>query len=241
MDSPCSRPASSDGFTSVELVVAAAIVVSVFLFTLGYLHIIVRRERTKAAVREIYGLVLATRMQAVRRGATVVLQIDLRKRELITWAEQAPPNFVRDASEPTLSVQALPPFLVFRSVDGLVDDPSSVAFDGYSGDASLVDRVVFRSNGSLVLPEASNSAPPARPATVTDAVPATSVTCRADGCRGIFLADRADGGSHRNLFRISVDDFGRVGKASLLKWLPPGQGGNSGERNFVPPPWKWVD
>lgn len=241
MHSRGSRPASSGGFTSVELIVAAAIVVSVCLFTLGYLHVIVRRERMKTAVREIYALVLATRMQAVRRGATVVLEIDLRKREITTWADDSPANFVRDASERVLSAQPLPPVLVFRSVDGRVDDSSSVAFDGYSGDASLVDRVVFRSNGGLVIPEAPNSAPPSRPATVTGEVPATSVTCRLEGCRGIFASDRPGGGTHRNLFRISVDDFGRVGKVSLLKWLPPEQGGNSGERNFVPPPWKWVD
>jgi Type II transport protein GspH len=241
MDSPRSRPASSSGFSSVELVVAAAITVSVCLFTFAYLHTIVRRERMKAAVREIYSRVLATRMQAVRRDATVVLEVDVAKRELTTWADQSPPNFVRDDSEPVLSVQGLPPFLVLRAVDGSVDGPNSVAFDGYAGDASLVDRIVFRSNGGVVRPEASNSAPPARPGTATADVPPTSVNCRADGCRGIFLSDPSNTGSRRNLFRISVDDFGRVGKVSLLKWLPPEQGGNSGERDFVPPPWKWVN
>jgi type II secretion system GspH-like protein len=241
MDSLRSRPASSSGFTSVELIVAAAIVVSVFLFTFAYLHTIVRRERMKAAVREIYALVLAARMQAVRRDANVVLRIDAAGREMTSWAEQAPANFVRDESEPVLSFYRMPDFLVLRAIDGEVDDPASVAFDGYAGDASLVDRIVFRSNGGLLLPEANNSVPPARPGKATGNVPVTSVNCRADGCRGIFLSDRARPGPGRNLFRISVDDFGRVGKASLLKWLPPEQGGNSGERDFVPPPWRWVD
>jgi Tfp pilus assembly protein FimT len=241
MDSPRPRPVSSSGFSSVELVVAAAITLSVCLFTFAYVHTIVRRERMKAAVREIYSLVLATRMQAVRRDATIVLEIDVAERELTAWADQSPQNFVRDDSEAVLSVQALPPFLVLRAVDGGVDGPNSVAFDGYAGNSSLVDRIVFRSNGGVLFPEASNSAPPGRPGTATADVPTTSVNCRASGCRGIFLSDRSDGGPRRNLFRISIDDFGRVGKASLLKWLPPEQGGNSGERDFVPPPWKWVD
>lgn len=241
MDSRGSRPASSAGFTSVELIVAAAIVVSVFLFTLAYLHTIVRRERMKTAVREIYALVLATRMQAVRRSANVVLQIDLARRELTSWAETSPANFVLDDSEPILSYYHLPDFLVLRTVQGEVDDANSVAFDEYAGDASLVDRIVFRTNGGLVIPEASNSAPPGRPAKTTVAVPVTSVNCRTGGCRGIFLSDRTNTGARRNLFRISVDDFGRVGKASLLKWVPPEQGGNNGEQDFVPPPWKWVD
>jgi hypothetical protein len=135
----------------------------------------------------------------------------------------------------------LPRDLVFRSVSGTVDGPDSVAFDDYLGDPSLVDRIVFRSDGSLVVPQAANSQPPFRPLSYGANVPAGSVNCAAAGCRGIFVADRGDGGADRNLFRISVDDYSRIGKTSLLKWLPPERGGNSGERNFVPPPWKWVD
>jgi hypothetical protein len=241
MNSRGSAPVWTAGFTSVELVVAMAIVVSVFLFTLAYLHTILRRERTKSTVRDIYSLVLATRMQAVRRDATVVLEVDLARREMTAWADASPSNFVRDDGEQVIGVRPIPPFLSLQAVEGPVNGPDSVAFDQYGGDVELVDRIVFRSNGGLLLPQAPNSAPPARPKRFTSDVPASSVNCRDAGCRGIFLADRPGGGPNRNLFRISVDDFGRVGKASLLKWLPPGQGGNSGERNFVPPPWKWVD
>jgi hypothetical protein len=241
MNSRGTAPVSSGGFTSVEFVVAMAIVVSVCLFTLAYLHTILHRERMKATVRDIYSAVLETRMQAVRRDANVVLEIDLERRQMTAWADRAPGNFLRDDSEPLLGIRPLPTFLSLRSIEGPVDGPDSVAFDQYGGDPSLVDRIVFRSNGGLLLPEGANSEPPVRPRRFTGDVPATSVNCRDTGCRGIFLADRSAGGPNRNLFRISVDDFGRVGKASLLKWLPPDQGGNSGERNFVPPPWKWVD
>lgn len=225
----------------MELVVAMAIVVSVCLFTLAYLHTILHRERIKGTVRDIHSFVLLTRMHAVRRDANVVLEFDLARRQMTAWADNSPSNFVHDRDEPLLGVRPLPTFISLRSVEGPVDGPDSVAFDEYAGDPRLVDRIVFRSNGGLLLPQAPNSEPPVRPQRFTSDVPATSVNCRDTGCRGIFLADRPGGGPHRNLFRISVDDFGRVGKASLLKWLPPEQGGNSGERNFVPTPWKWVD
>jgi hypothetical protein len=241
MNSRGYRLASESGITSVEMVVATAIFASVFLFTLGYLYTIVHRERMKTAVREIYSLTLATRMQAVRRDSNVVLQIDIANRELTSWADAPPSNFVRDASEPILNAYRVPVYVSFRALTGPLDGPDSIAFDGYGGEASLVDRLVFRSNGSLLPPQAANSRPATRPAEFTADVPSGSVNCRSVGCRGIFLADRAADGSSRNLFRISVDDFARIGKASLLKWLPPEQGGNSGERDFVPPPWKWED
>src|SRR5437867_11360878 len=190
MSSRGTRPVSEGGFTSVELIVAMAIVVSVFVFTIAYLHTIMRRERMKTAVREIYSQVLAARMQAVRRDANVVLRIDLAKRELTAWAESAPGNFVRDESEKVLSVQPLPTLVSVRSVAGPVDGPDGIAFDEYAGNPALVDRIVFGSNGGLVIPQAANSRPPGKPARITGDVPATSVNCPASGCRGIYLADR---------------------------------------------------
>jgi hypothetical protein len=48
--------------------------------------------------------------------------------------------------------------------------------------------------------------------------------------------------TERDVFRISIDDFGANGKVSVLKWLPPVHGGNAGEANFVPgSPWIWLD
>jgi len=38
-----------------------------------------------------------------------------------------------------------------------------------------------------------------------------------------------------------VEDFGRTGRASLLKWLPTSDGDNAGENNYVPGPWVWAD
>lgn len=228
-------------FKSIETVVAMAILASVCLFAGAYFYTILRRERIKAAAREVHLLVLAARMQAVRRERYVVLQVDVGSRELVSWIDEPPENFERDPSERALGSYRIPEAVALRSVGGDVDGPDSVSFDTYQWNDALVDRIVFRGDGSLVMPQALNSRPPVRPRTVTASVPSTSINCPSAGCRGIFLADRSGRGTGRNVFRISVDDFGRVGKTSLLKWLPPGHGGNSGERDFTPPPWKWVD
>ncbi|MEP6470931.1 MAG: prepilin-type N-terminal cleavage/methylation domain-containing protein [Acidobacteriota bacterium] len=234
-------PYSEQGFTVIEVLVAMAILASVCLFMSAYLHTIIKRERTKATVREVSTMVLSARMQALRRECNVVLQIDPVAHDITSWADSLPLNLVRDRGEMVLSYLRLPASVSLRSVAGVVDGPDSVSFDEYQNDATLVDRIVFRSDGSLLVPQAPNSRVPDRPVTYSANVPSMSVNCRVTGCRGIFIADRSDGGTSRNLFRIGVDDFGRTGKPSLLKWLPPEQGGNGGERNFVPPPWKWTN
>jgi prepilin-type N-terminal cleavage/methylation domain-containing protein len=236
------RPRHSEqGLTAIEVLVALAIVGAVCLFTSAYLHTILRRERTKAIVREISSMVLSARMQAIRRDCNVVVHVDPVAHDITTWVDGLPLNLVRDPGETVLRYYRLPASVSLRSVSGGLDGPDSVAFDQYANDAALVDRIVFRADGSLLVPQAPNSLPPDRPVTYTENVPPLSVNCRLTGCRGVFVADRRDGGPSRNLFRVSVDDFGKTGKTSLLKWLPPEQGGNGGERNFVPPPWKWVD
>ena len=232
---------SEQGLTAIEVLVALAIMAAVCLFTSAYLHTILKRERTKATVREISSLVLAARMQALRRDCNVVVHIDPVAHDIISWIDALPMNLVRDPGETVLNYFRLPGSVSLRSVGGGIDGPDSVAFDQYANDTTLVDRIVFRADGSLLVPQAANSRPPERPLTYTENVPPLSVNCRLTGCRGVFVADRRDGGASRNLFRVSVDDFGKTGKTSLLKWLPPEQGGNGGERNFVPPPWKWVD
>jgi hypothetical protein len=227
--------------TAIEVLVALAILASVCLFMSAYLHTIIKRERTKATVRQISTLVLSARMQALRRDCNVVVHIDPVAHDITSWIDALPMNLVRDRGERVLSYFRLPRGVWLRSINGKLEGPDSVSFDEYQNDETLVDRIVFRADGSLVIPQAANSRPPDRPVTYTADVPSMSVNCRVTGCRGVFIADRSQGGSSRNLFRVGVDDFGRTGKPSLLKWLPPDQGGNGGEWNFVPPPWKWID
>ncbi|MEO8347576.1 MAG: hypothetical protein ABI610_01590 [Acidobacteriota bacterium] len=228
-------------FKSIETVVAMAILASACLFAGAYFYTILRRERIKAAAHGVHQLVLSARMQAVRRERYVVLQVDVGSRELASWIDDPPQNFVRDPGERFLGSYRIPEAVAFRSVGGSVGGSDSVSFDKYQWNDALVDRIVFRGDGSLVIPQATNSRPPVRPRAVTASVTSTSINCPPAGCRGIFLADRSGRGTGKNVFRVSVDDFGRIGRVSLLKWLPPGHGGNAGERDFTPPPWEWVD
>jgi hypothetical protein len=235
MSSTGARTGFARVFQSIETVVAIAIFGAVSLFAGAYLYTILHRERIKGTARNVHSLVLGSRLQALRLERYVVLGVDVGARELVSWVDDPPENFERDRDERVLASFRIPEPVALRAVGGPVGGPDSVSFDKYQWNDALVDRIVFRGDGSLVNPQAPNSRPPMRPARVTTSVPSASVNCPPAGCRGIFLADG------RNVFRVSVDDFGRIGRVSLLKWLPPGHGGNAGERDFTPPPWKWVD
>jgi Tfp pilus assembly protein FimT len=192
---------------------------------------VMRHSRLRSAVREIYSIVLATRMQAVKRNSQVVMFVDLAHNRVVTWADKTPYNYVQDANEPTINSYVVPAYVYFESV----------SFDTYEGSKKRVDEIVFRGDGTLVQPENKSSRLASRPTPYTAIVPAGSVNCK-KACRGIYVSDKpaSDLGA-KNIFRISVDDFGPSGRASLLKLLPADQGANSGEVNYVPPPWTWVD
>ncbi len=248
-----SRSRAARGFTLVEMLVVLAIAAMVLAVATPWLYQAWKRQRLMSPVREIYSLVLATRMQAVKRNQDVVMFIDLPNRRITTWADcvvapcpggGVPRDYVQ-TGEPTINIYQIPSNIFFRfAPDGLaVNSPSAVAFDTYPGPAAaVVDSIVFRGDGTIVPPQCSWCAQPLKPATYTATVPQGSINCPATGCRGIYMADNGltGGTANRNVFRISVDDFGRTGKGSLLKWVPTGSG-NSGEHNYVPPVWDWVN
>lgn len=237
----------------VELVIVVALIGIMAAVAIPYILKVLRRQRFRGTVQEIYSLVLATRMQAVKRNQNVVMFIDLTNRRIVTWADNLPYNFKQDPgpappAEPTINIYNIPRYVYFRfAPDGAaVDDADSVAFDKYIGDASLTNLIVFQGDGTLVPPQAAGSGPPVKPSAITSTVPVGSINCNDVGgtgrCRGIYISDKPDTGDvpNRNTFRISVDDFGSTGKASFLKWIPspPGIGG---EKNYVPGPWIWAD
>ncbi len=228
------------GFNALEVMGALAIFSIVTSFAAELPRSVLKRERLKSAAREIHSLVLATRMEAVKRNRNVVLHVDLANRQITSWAESSPPNFVQDPGEKTIATYRVPGSAVFRGLSGPVDGPDAVAFDTYAGDRRLADRIAFQGDGTVVSPQAENSRPPGRPRFYGPEIPSSSVACAPSGCRGIFLSDRPNG-SERNLFRVSVDDAGYIGRVSLMKWVPAGRGGNPGEADFVPSPWGWID
>lgn len=230
--------ASHGGFNPLEVLGALAIFSVVTSFAAELPRSVLPRERVKSAAREIQTLVVATRMEAVRRNNEVVMRLDLQRREITSWAESGARNYEQDPGERTISSYRIPDSVVFRGLAGSVDGADAVAFDTYAGERDLTDRLVFRGDGSLLPPQAANSRVPGRPRVYGPTVPYSSVACPLSGCRGIFFSDRARNGPGRNLFRVSVDDAS-VGRVSLLKWVPPEHGGNAGEADFAPAPWNW--
>lgn len=237
----------SSGFTIIETLIVIVLIGITAVVCLPLINSTLRHERLRSTVREVYSIVLAARMQAVKRNTNVVVFFDLPNHNVTSWAETAPFNFVQDVGETTIQQYHVPDFVYFNfAPTGLsVNSPSAVAFDTYQGSAAKVNMVVFQGDGTLVAPQDAGSVRPLRPTAYTATVPNGSVNCNAAGgyARGIYMSDMTTIGdvNDRNTFRISVDDFGSSGKASLLKWLPTSEGGNAGEYDYVPSPWKWAN
>jgi prepilin-type N-terminal cleavage/methylation domain-containing protein len=233
---------ASRGFTLIETLIVIALIAITSLVAAPFISGYIRKERLRSGVREVYSMVLAGRMQAVKRNAQVIIQFDLPNHRVISWVDSNL-NYVQDAGEPTIASYSVPKNIYFRAAPngGAVDDTDAVAFDGYAGNPARVDMIVWRGDGSVLSPQAANSQRPVRPTSYTAVVPAGSINCTG-GCRGIYMSENQLTGdvNNRNVFRISVDDFGGTGKASLLKWVPTSQGANSGEVNYVPSPWSWA-
>ncbi len=230
---------------AVEGMVAIIVACIVALLAGPYLYRLWRRERLRVAAQEIYTLVVAARLKAVKMNQQVVMWIDPKTRQAVAWGDVPPYNFVQDPGEATVLRFRVRSGVFFRyAPSGEVNGPNSVAFDTYRGDPEVTDRIVFHPDGTLEAPQDPNSKAPMRPRAGIAGVPYGSINCNpGDSCRGIYISDRPGGGpeANRNTFRISVNDFGPTGRVSILKWLPASEGGNHGETNYVPPPWKWVD
>jgi Tfp pilus assembly protein FimT len=229
------------GFTAIEMIAVVVIGILMTAVAAPYVSRIFRRQRLMTVVREIESLVLASRMQAVRRNQQVVLKIDPANHAAWNWAD-VNNDFTQNAGEPTINQYTIPDYVFFRQApNGAgVNSQSAVAFDTYNGNTALVDMVVFQGNGTIIAPQNGSSQAPSRPSPYTAKVPHGSVDC-SPRCRGIYIADSPSGTNQpdRNCFRISVDDLGSTGRVSLLKWLPASRGANGGEVDYVPPPWEW--
>jgi prepilin-type N-terminal cleavage/methylation domain-containing protein len=233
------------GFTLAELLIVMTLIGIAAVVGTPFIFKIMRRERLRGHATEIYSQVLAARMQAVKRNTPVVLYFNLTTREVISWAEVAPFDYIQQPlTEPTIGYWQIPKYVLFTfAPGGATDGVNAVSFDTYLGNSGLKDRIIFQGDGSLLQPQDPNSARPAKPSTYTSTVPYGSINCVSNQCRGVYVSDADQSNDpHRNVFRISVDDFGISGKPSLLKYLPPSAGGNGGECNYVPgSPWPWLD
>lgn len=250
-----------DGFALAEGLVVLVIFAIVLLFTSQNMLRLIHRYQTTSAVREVYSLVLATRMLAVRSAQNAVVQFDIPGNQVRAWID-VNGNFVQDANEPTRLIFMVPPITRFAFPRG--GNQWDISFDGYNGDRTLTDRIVFRPDGTIVNPECTKCNSPRQIARTPSRnpypdVPFGSIDCRGTnvpstglpplhatwngnngfGCRGVYMT-RVIGTDtlSDDVFRISVDNFSR--SVSILKWIGPNTRGGV---LFVPPnpAWSWFD
>jgi prepilin-type N-terminal cleavage/methylation domain-containing protein len=245
--------ARSGGYSFIELLVVIAIFGLMVAVATPYFLKIGRHYRLLGQVHEIQSTLLAARMQAIKRNQQVVVQFFVSDATncpgggscAITFLDNNG-NFVQNIGEPTIGRYALAQQqrIFFLNPANPSDPTRGIAFDTYNGSGALVDLIAFRGDGTVVSPQAAYSVRPAKPGAYTVKVPSGSINCPAGDCRGIYITNDPNTAvvDNRDVFRISVDDFGSNGKVSVLKWLPTAHGGNAGEVNFVPgSPWIWLD
>jgi prepilin-type N-terminal cleavage/methylation domain-containing protein len=250
------------GFSIVELMVVLALVATATLFV-GTLTVrLYRRYCLFSAAKQVQYLVLATRMQAIRRNQNAVLFVDLANRRVFSFADPNG-NFAQDAGEPILNEFVVPPVVVFaRPPQNTVDGADAVSFDGYAGNVRLVDMIVFTPDGKIVPPQGNDSNAPRSPPSNPPDIPYGSIECRGTnvpstglpplhgqansnngmGCRGIFMGRLTANGTafSDDVFRISADDVGPSGRVTILKYI----GSQNREGLYFVPPnpgWIWFD
>jgi prepilin-type N-terminal cleavage/methylation domain-containing protein len=224
------------GYTLAELLIVLSLVGLVAMIAIPTAGKLIRHSTNLGAYSTVQQVLAGARLQAVKRGTNVVVEISLtptKQIRLRTFQDRANDrtsplpadelaaagNFVQDTGtfatspatdEPTLGDFTVPPGIHLWKSGGTKDDLlAAAAFDGYAGSPTVLDRIVFLPGGGIVPPEGSNSGLP-----------------NATGGRGIYFAD-APG---MNFFRVTVDSNFSA-KFRVDKFVP-GTG-------YVASGWKW--
>lgn len=222
----------------VELLIALVLLGFLCAVTVPLAGKMIRRARTFGALASIRQVFAVARLQAIRRGANVVVvasrsaegQIRLRTFQdrandfspVLPADEQAAAGNCRQDSgtfatspatdEPTLGDVAIETSVRFWKYGGAPDDlGDGMSFDTYAGDAGIVDRVVFLPTGGIQRPQD----------------PSNSFLPTAAGGRGLYFADW----SGLNFFRVTVDSD-LTGRIRSDKYQD-GQG-------YVASGWTWL-
>ncbi|HEU5250078.1 MAG TPA: type II secretion system protein [Thermoanaerobaculia bacterium] len=220
------------GFSLPELLVVISLSGLVALVALPAAGKIIRHSRDLGAFASVRQVLATARLQAVKHGANVVVEIRLtpeKQIQLRTFKDRANDtamplpadelaaagNFVQNTftdpikNEPTLGDFVVQGVSLWKQGGTKDDLGAAAAFDKYAGDASLVDRIVFLPGGGIVPPQDSGCGLPT-----------------SSGGRGIYFAD-SDG---KNFFRVTVDS-NLSGKFRVDKYVP-GTG-------YVSSGWTW--
>jgi type II secretory pathway pseudopilin PulG len=199
------------GVSLMELLIVIGILGALALLLAPTAGKLIRRSQTVAGYTSIRQALATARLQAVKRGANVVVEFSLTPSNRIrvhTFQDRAndetnplPPdefaaagNFTQDtgflsgtaADEPTLGDFIVPSNVVVWKQGGTKGDlGAGIAFDEYNGNNALTNRVAFLPTGGIAPPED----------TATSGLPTTS------GGRGIYFADFVG----KNYFRMTID------------------------------------
>jgi prepilin-type N-terminal cleavage/methylation domain-containing protein len=212
------------GFSLAEMLIVLALSGLVALLAVPAAGKIIRHSRDLGTFSSVRQVLAAARLNAVKQGANIVVEIrltDTQQIQLRTFKDRANDatsplpadelaaagNFVQDtgsfATSPTTDEPTLSEFTVTTGVhlwkkDGTKNDlGTAAAFDRYAGNPTLVNRIVFLPSGGIIPPQDTDCGLPT-----------------AAGGRGIYFAD-SDG---KNFFRVTVDS-NLSGKFRIDKWV----------------------
>jgi prepilin-type N-terminal cleavage/methylation domain-containing protein len=214
LDDTARRRASARtaGFSLIELLLVLALLGIIAAVAVPVASKMIRRARAFGALASVRQVFAVARMQAIRRGANVVVVATLTPDGLIhlhTFQDRANDatfplpadeqaaagNCRQDAGafatspatdEPTLADTDIAAGVrLWKHGDAADTLGTGMSFDVYNGEPLLADRVVFLPSGGIVPPQD----------------PATSGLPTASGGRGIYFADFAG----RNYFRVTVE------------------------------------
>lgn len=234
--------------TLVEVLIVMAILTGLLLLIAPTAQKIIRRSQVVAAHSTLRQVLATARLQAVKRGANVVVLVSLNpenKLQLKTFQDRANDetsplpadedaaagNFKQDSGflggstrdEPTLGDVLIPSTVVVWKEGGTKHDMTAgVAFDNYTTtppDSTLTNRIAFLPTGGIAPPED----------TVNSVLPTT------DRGRGIYFADQAG----KNFFRVTVDSD-LSGRLRVDKWQAgTGYCSNQAGLGSCPNGWTW--
>lgn len=231
-----SNPRRQAGYTLAELLIVLSLIGLVALIAIPTAGKLIRHSKNLGAYSTVQQVFAGARLQAVKRGANVVVEISLtptKQIRLRTFQDRAKDatsplpademaaagNFVQDTGtfatspatdEPTLGDFTVPPGVHLWKSGGTKDDlVSGASFDEYPGASTVIDRIVFLPGGGIIPPSGSNSGLPTP-----------------SGGRGLYFADHQG----MNFFRVTVDSNFSA-KFRVDKYVP-GTG-------YVSSGWTW--
>jgi Tfp pilus assembly protein FimT len=198
---------------------------------------IIRHSSGLGAFANLRQILATARLQAIKRGANVVVEISItpgKQIRLRSFQDRANDttsplpadevaaagNYQQDTGsfatspatdEPTLGDITLASGVFLWKQSGTMNDLSAAAaFDGYAGNAALTHRIVFLPSGGIAPPESASCGLPT-----------------SSGGRGIYFADYQG----KNFFRVTVES-NLSGKLRVDKYVA-GSG-------YVSRGWIWL-